>query len=210
MEDLWIVLYDSDTGDVWAEVVRGSRLEAIVFASWLAEAAGGPPRFHSAVAPAWMPVPTLAEVLAPHPYAVFTRWTAPQNALEASQASTSPPGDSLLGEDFVREWMEMFERVRPELDAVRKRIVACGLTEQSPELHAMMVKCIREGMAAFDLGSMTEPEPALHAMLDCFNRELTAYGCEPAAKPLSPWMIGGLVAGGVVLVGGGIYLATRD
>ena len=73
----------------------------------------------------------------------------------------------------------------------------------------MMVKCIREAMAAFELGG-AEPEAALRSMIECVDRELTEYGCEPAAKPLNPWMIGGLVAGGVVLVGGGIYLPTRD
>lgn len=209
MEDLWIVLYDSDTGDVWSEVVRGTRIEAIVFASWLVEAAGGPPRYHSAVLPAWMPIPTLAEVLGPRARNVFTRWTAPQNGLEASEAPTTTQGSS-LGEQFVREWMEIFDRQRPRLEAMRKRITECGLTDESPEVHRMIVTCITEAMREFDLSTVAEPEAAIVAMLDCFDRELTALGCEPAAKPLNPWLVGGLAAGGVVLIGGGVYLATRD
>ncbi len=208
MEDLWIVLYDSDTGDVWAEVVRATRIEAIVFANWLAEAAGGPPRYHSAVAPAWMPVPTLAEVLAPHAYAVFTRWTEPQNGFEASGPPNNDAGS--LGEQFVREWMEIFERQRPRLEALRKRITACGLTDQSPQVHQMIVTCIKEGMAEFEFSNVAEPEPAIVKMLDCFDRELTALGCEPAPKPWNPWLLGGLAFGGVALIGGGLYLATRD
>lgn len=216
MDDYWVILYDADTGAVWAEMVRGSWLEAIIFATWLKNAAGGEPRYHAAVVRGWEEIPPIAEVLSGATgmgLEVFTRSSSPppQTGWTVSTSSLVPTGEPLLGDEFVREWMEMFGRVKPQMEALRARIVACGLTDTSPELHTMMVKCIREGMAAFELGgAVVEPEPALRNMLDCMDQELTAHGCEPAEKPLNPWMIGGLVAGSVVLVGGGIYLATRD
>lgn len=215
--DYWVVLYDADTGNVWAEMVHGGWLETVVFATWIKDTAGGEPRYHAAVVPGWESIPDLAEVLGGGPgrgmgLDIFTRWSPPPPQREWTVSSTSlvPTDEPRLGEGFVREWMEIFERHRPRMQALRERITECGLTDESPEVHRMIVTCITEAMNEIDLSTITEPDPAIVKMLECFDRELTALGCEPAGKPLNPWLVGGLAAGGVVLIGGGIYLATRD
>jgi hypothetical protein len=211
MDDLWVLLYDADTGQVWGEMVHSHRIEAMFLALWLEKAAGGAPRYHSAVVQGWAPIPTLDQVQRSQ-YAVYTDWRPrPPNWVGAASTSIVPASnDGPIDEAFVQQWVETAQAVRPRMEAMRDRVRQCGLTQDSPEFIRMMIACTNQTIAEFYAEALADAVPAMNHLLDCMDVALTKHGCDPVRKEWNPWLLGGLAAGGVVLIGGGIILATRD